>query len=103
MIYYLGWRERFAREMQRHQQCPSTTEVLRATWRWYAPKRREPYLRLIGEVYGLAFVNQRRYQGFPTAMTEDDFSIVDAGFRSQVVLHPTLFHSRPNAGRLARK
>jgi hypothetical protein len=47
------------------------------------PEAARARLRLMGEVYGIAFVNQRRYQGFPTAMTEDDFFMMDAGLRRQ--------------------
>ena len=54
-----------------------------ASWRWYASKRREPYLRLLFEVYGLAFVNPKRYRGFLVAMTEDFFGMMEDGLRSQ--------------------
>jgi AcrR family transcriptional regulator len=104
LIYYFGSREQllfkaiaeiramerkhFTREVQHHQEGTSTTELLQASWRWYASKRREPYLRLMFELYGLAFVNPRRYQGFLTAMTEDHFSMMEAGLRSQGLSPP---------------
>src|SRR5262249_22058144 len=99
LIYYFGSRKRLlfdameeirvrerARFMQEIQSRPpglSTREFLMASWRWYASKRRERYLRLLFELYGLAFVNPKRYRGFLTAMAEDFFGMMEAGLRSQ--------------------
>src|SRR5262249_3587112 len=97
LIYYFGSRKRLlfdamaeirirerARFMQQIERRPpglSTREFLMASWRWYASKRREPYLRLLFELYGLAFVNPKRYRGFLTAMAEDFFGMIEAGLR----------------------
>lgn len=99
LIYYFGSRKRllfdameeirvrerarFMREIQRRPAGASTRQFLMASWRWYASKRREPYLRLLFELYGLAFVNPRRYRGFLTAMAEDYFGMMEEGLRSQ--------------------
>ena len=99
LIYYFGSRERllfaameeirarerarFQREIQKQPRGRATREFLQASWRWYASKRREPYLRLLFELYGLAFVNPGRYQGFLTAMAEDYFSMMEEGLRGQ--------------------
>jgi len=99
LIYYFGSRKgllfdamaeirareraRFVQEIQRQPPGRSTREFLEASWRWYASKRREPYLRLLFELYGLAFVNPKRFQGFLTAMAEDYFGMMEAGLRGR--------------------
>ena len=99
LIYYFGSRKRllfsaieeirarerahFMRDIQRRPPGRTAGEFLEASWRWYASKRREPYLRLLFEVYGLAFVNPKRYRGFLVAMTEDFFGMMEEGLRSQ--------------------
>ena len=99
LIYYFGSRKRllfdameeirvrertrFMQEIQSRPPGLSTREFLMASWRWYASKRRERYLRLLFELYGLAFVNPKRYRGFLTAMAEDFFGMMEAGLRSQ--------------------
>ena len=99
LIYYFGSRQRllfaaveeirlrervrFVEEIQRRPPGSSVREFLEASWRWYSSKRREPHLRLLFELYGLAFVNPRRYRGFLTAMADDYFSMMEEGLRSQ--------------------
>jgi AcrR family transcriptional regulator len=99
LIYYFGSRQRllfaaveeirlrervrFAQEIQRRPPGSSVREFLEASWRWYSSKRREPHLRLLFELYGLAFVNPKRYRAFLTAMTDDYFSMMEEGLRSQ--------------------
>src|SRR5262245_58566189 len=77
LIYYFGSRKRLLFDAMEER------EFLMASWRWYSSKRREPYLRLMFELYGLAFVNPKRFQAFLTAMTEDYFSMIEEGLRSQ--------------------
>lgn len=76
-------RERFVREIQQRPPTATTTEFFVESWRWYASKRREPYLRLLFELYGLAFMNPRRYGRFLRAMAEDYFLMIEEGLRSQ--------------------
>ena len=98
LLYYFGSREqllvdamieirareraRFAEEIGRHGAGGSIADTLRASWHWYASESREPFLRLLFELYGLAFVNPDRFRGFLDMMSEDYFSMLEDGLQA---------------------
>jgi AcrR family transcriptional regulator len=57
----------------------STVDIFRGVWQWYAGKRREPYLRLLFELYGRAFVDPDRFQGFLDLVSDDYFMMIEEG------------------------
>src|SRR5262249_34054084 len=69
-------------EIERGGPSASIADMLRASWHWYASEGREPFLRLLFELYGLAFVNPDRFRGFLDMMSEDYFSMLEEGLQT---------------------
>lgn len=98
LLYYFGSREQLLVEamgeirtreraqlmaqIQKRSSSGSTVDVFRGAWEWYAGKRREPYLRLLFELYGRAFVDPDRFQAFLDMVSDDYFVMIEEGLRS---------------------
>lgn len=98
LLYYFGSKEellleaiaqirsqeqsRFAAEVQRRGLRGSVSEAFEAAWRFYTARRREPYLRLLYELYGLAVANPKRFKRFLDAVAEEYLSMLEQGLAS---------------------
>jgi AcrR family transcriptional regulator len=102
LLYYFGTREQLLveamgeiRTRERAQLMAamhrsfrgSTVDIFRDVWQWYASEHREPYLRLLFELYGRAFVDPDRFQGFLDMVTDDYFMLIEEGLLGRGLGH----------------